>query len=83
VYVLDLQVTKSFLIGSRVAVSPVVACFNILNSHTVLSRYGFVGTYNSRQSQAFAPNTGEGGSFNAPVENLSGRTLRGGVRISF
>jgi hypothetical protein len=45
VYVLDLQLSKSFLIGSRVAVSPVVDCFNVLNSHTVLARNGFVGTY--------------------------------------
>ena len=40
VYVLDLQLAKIFLIESRVAVSPVVACFNVLNSRTVLARDG-------------------------------------------
>ena len=83
VYVLDLQLSKVFMIGSRVAVSPVVSCFNVLNSHTVLARDGFVGTYDSNQSPAFFPNTGDEGSFNVAFEFLSGRTLRGGVRISF
>jgi hypothetical protein len=83
VYVLDLQLSKVFMIGSRVAVSPVVACFNILNSHTVLAREGRVGTYDSSQGPAFSPNTGDGGTFNEPIETLSGRTIRGGVRISF
>jgi hypothetical protein len=83
VYVLDLQLSKVFMIGSWVAVSPVVACFNILNSHTVLAREGRVGTYDSSQTPAFFPNTGDGGTFNTPIETLSGRTIRGGVRISF
>jgi hypothetical protein len=78
--VLDLQLSKSFLIGSRVAVSPVVDCFNVLNSHTVLARNGFVGYYNAEQTPAFEfiPD-----QFNAVVETLSDRTFRVGVRISF
>ena len=83
VFVLDLQLSKAFLIGPRVAVVPVVACFNVLNSRTVLARDGFVGTYDPSQSPAFFPNTGKDGTFNQPIDTLSGRTVRGGVRISF
>lgn len=79
VYVLDLQLSKTFLIGSRVAVSPVVDCFNVLNSHTVLARNGRVGSYDATQTPAFAP----ADDFNAVVETLPGRTVRFGVRVAF
>lgn len=80
VYVLDLQLSRVFPIGSRVAVGPVLDCFNVLDSHTVLARNGFVGTYDATGAPAFdfVPD-----QFNAVVETLSGRTLRVGVRISF
>jgi hypothetical protein len=80
VYVLDLQLSKTFLIGGTVAVAPVIACFNVLNSQTVLARNGGVGTYDPRNSPAFTPDTDQ---FNRVFETLSGRTIRGGVRISF
>ncbi|HTY42448.1 MAG TPA: TonB-dependent receptor [Thermoanaerobaculia bacterium] len=86
VYQLDLQLTRDFLFGSRVTVTPSIACFNLIGSRTVLARDGFVGDYdlmNLPNSPAFNPNTGEGGSFNAVIEAMSGRTIRGGVRISF
>jgi len=80
VYVLDLQLSKTFLIGSTVAVGPVIACFNVLNSHTVLARNGLAGTYDAGAAPAFSPNEEQ---FNQVVETLAGRTVRFGVRISF
>lgn len=79
VYQLDLQLSRDFVIGSKVAVTPILAWFNLLNSHTVLARDGFVGDYNSEASQVFEENP----HFNSVVEIISGRTIRGGVRISF
>jgi hypothetical protein len=79
VYLLDLQLAKDFRIASRVGVGPVIDCFNLLNSHTVLGRNGMVGTYDARRTPAFQM----GGQFNSVTEELSGRTVRLGVRISF
>jgi hypothetical protein len=79
VYILDLQLSRDFLIASRVAVGPVLDCFNVLGSRTVLSRDGFVGFYDAEQTPAFEPLD----SFNRAVATLSGRTLRAGVRVSF
>jgi hypothetical protein len=76
VFVLDLHVEKVFQIGSTVAIIPVLDCFNAANSHTVLQRDGFVGSYDEG---VFTPR----GAFNNPVEFLSSRVFRGGVRISF
>ena len=59
---------------------PQFDCFNLLNSHTVLQRDGFVGTYDARAPLVFDTNPEQ---FNAVAEVLSGRTFRGGVRISF
>ena len=82
VYVLDLQLSKTFVIGSRVAVSPVVACFNVLNSHTVLARNGSVGTYDADDDARRSLRTPDDDrTFNNAIETLSGRTVRGGVRI--
>ncbi len=79
VYQLDLQLSRDFAVGSRVTVTPIVACFNLVDSHTVLSRDGFVGYYDATLSPAFEPY----GDFNAADASLSNRTFRGGVRISF
>ncbi|MEP6995410.1 MAG: TonB-dependent receptor [Acidobacteriota bacterium] len=79
VYLLDLHVQKLFRIGTAVTISPVLDCFNVANSHTVLRREGFVGSYDATQEQAFNPNRG----FNAPGELLSKRVFRGGARIAF
>ena len=85
VVMMDLQLEKSFAIGSRLVVSPVIACFNALDSRTVLSRDGFVGTYDPEGSPAFQPAVDDDGNptANGTVLLLSGRIFRAGVRISF
>ena len=77
-YVLDLQLSKTFRVGSAVTVIPEFDCFNLLNSHTVLARQRDVGVYDAaaRTCDCFP-------DFNAVSETLSGRTFRGGVRIAF
>ena len=57
-----------------------MAFFNLLDSRTVLARVGLAGWYNRGADAVFEPN---GDSFNSVAEELSGRTIRGGVRISF
>ncbi len=79
VYDVDLQLSRDFRLGPRVTITPTVAFFNLLGSRTVLSRDGRVGLYDKDVSPVFAPNE----AFNAVVESLGGRTIRGGVRISF
>ena len=79
VYQVDLQLSRDFVIGSKVAITPILACFNLLDSHTVLARDGYVGYFNIEASPVFEPNP----HFNAVAEDLSDRTIRGGVRISF
>ena len=79
VYQLDLQLSRPFRIGSAITVIPQFDCFNLLDSRTVLARSGFVGTYDATKSPAFDPCCG----FNEPVETLSKRVFRGGVRIAF
>jgi hypothetical protein len=79
VYQLDLQLSKPFRIGSAVTVIPQIDCFNLLGSRTVLARSGFVGTYNATLDPALDPS----GGFNEVIEELSPRTFRGGVRVTF
>jgi hypothetical protein len=79
VYQLDLQLSKPFRLGSAVLVIPQFDCFNLLDSHTVLQRSGFVGSYDATRSPAYDPCCG----FNEVVETLSKRVFRGGVRITF
>ena len=80
VYDLDLHVERSFRIGSRVAVTPSLDCFNVANSHVVLQRIGLVGTYDATgDTPVFEPED----AFNEPAELLSNRTFRLGVRIAF
>ena len=79
VYQVDLQLSRDFVIASRVTVTPIFACFNLLNSHTVLARDGWVGGFNAEDSPVFDPNPG----FNSVAEALGNRTVRGGLRISF
>ena len=52
---------------------------NLLDSRTVLDRVGLVGWYDSSAETVFEPN---GESFNSVAGELSGRTIRGGVRVS-
>ena len=49
VYEVDLQLPKTFAVGSAIMVIPQFACFNLLDSHTVLSRERSVGTYETAQ----------------------------------
>ena len=79
VFELDLKVEKAFRLGPSIMVSPTIDCFNVANSHTVLQRDGFVGTYDLKRSTAFR----QQGNFNEPIELLSSRAFRGGVRLSF
>jgi hypothetical protein len=79
VYQLDLHLEKLFRIGSAITISPSLDCFNVANSHTVLQRIGFVGTYNASRDTPFV----QADNFNEPAERLSDRTFRAGVRISF
>ena len=79
VYQLDLQLSRDFVIASTVTITPTFDCFNVLNSRTVLGRDGSVGYFNADNSPALEPNP----AFNAVVDTLGTRTIRGGVRISF
>jgi hypothetical protein len=80
VYVLDLQLSRDFRFGPRLTVTPTVAFFNLLDSHTVLAREGFVGWYDTEDPEVFRPNVE---SFNTVASQLGSRTIRGGVRIFF
>jgi Carboxypeptidase regulatory-like domain len=79
VYQFDVHIEKFLRIGSRVMVTPLVDCFNVANSHTVLGRDGFVGVWNHGAAEPFKPSE----QFNSVAERLSDRTFRAGVRISF
>ena len=81
VFELDLHLEKLIRIGPTVTVSPSIDCFNVANSHTVLQRDGFVGSYDA--VNAPAPAFGQNPHFNEPSELLSNRVFRGGVKISF
>ena len=78
IFLLDLQVERAFPIGSTITISPMLNCFNVANSHTVLAQNGFVGVYNAALTPAFAP-----AEFNQPLQRLNGRVFRGGVRVAF
>ena len=78
VYELDFQLSKVVKIGP-VSVIPQFACFNLLDSRTVLQREGFVGAYDATATPAFDQNP----QFDAVNSRLSGRVYRGGVRIDF
>ena len=58
---------------------PHFICLNLLDSHTVLQREGFVGNYFT-EAQTFEPAPDQ---FNVVGETLSSRAFRGGVRITF
>ncbi len=58
---------------------PQFACFNLLDSHTVLERNGHMGGYDSGLTPSFDPD----GSFNSVFEEMHPRVYRGGVRITF
>ena len=55
VYQLDLHVEKLLRIGSRVTVTPLLDCFNAVNSHTVLGRDGRVGGWDHGAEEPFEP----------------------------
>jgi hypothetical protein len=79
VYQLDLHLERPFRIGSRIAASPSVDCFNVLDRRTVLQRVSDVGTYDAEKETAFEQNP----YFNAVDEVQAARTFRAGIRISF
>jgi hypothetical protein len=79
VFQLDLHLEKAIRIGSAVTIRPILDCFNVVNSQTVLERDGLVGSYDANRATPFRQN----GSFDQPSELLSSRVLRGGLRISF
>jgi Carboxypeptidase regulatory-like domain len=76
---LDLHVEKPFRVGSALTIIPLLDCFNVADSRTVLQRVGRVGSYDSEKGPPFAAFK----KFNQPAELLGSRTFRGGVRISF
>jgi hypothetical protein len=80
VFELDLHVERLFRIGSAFTITPSLDCFNVANRHTVLQRIGFVGTYDATGA---TPSFKQESTFNEPVERLSDRTFRAGLRISF
>jgi hypothetical protein len=79
VYELDLHVERPFRFGSRLTVTPALDCFNVANSQTILQRAGTAGTYDLRKTPAFVQTP----NFNDPIERLSDRTFRLGMRIVF
>ncbi len=79
VYEVDLQLSRVFPIGSSITVTPQFACFNLLDSRTVLTREGSVGSYDAAREPAFEPSC----CFNGVTEELGPRAFRGGVRVSF
>jgi hypothetical protein len=79
VYQLDLHVERPFRVG-RFTFTPALDCFNVIDSHTVLQRSGFVGFYNATGEE---PSFDQDANFNSPSELLSDRTFRAGLRISF
>ena len=80
VYQLDLQLARDFIIGSKVTVTPILACFNLAGQpHRARPRrlrrrfrQRGIGLHSSRVRH-----------FNSVAEELGPRTIRGGVRISF
>jgi Carboxypeptidase regulatory-like domain len=78
VYELDLRLDKAFRIGSRIAVTPSLDCFNALDRTTVLQRNLMVGTYDAKKA-AFKPNP----QFNTIYETQSPRIFRAGLRVAF
>jgi hypothetical protein len=80
VFQLDLQLSRVFRIGSTIALSPELACFNALNSSPVLGRSGRVGSFEVVNGvQVFSPDD----FFNTAFGRLPGRIFRGGLRIAF
>jgi len=79
VVLLDLHVERPIAMGSAVTVTPMIDCFNVANSHTILGRDGNAGAYDATMTPAFTPNP----SFDAPSEQLSDRLFRLGVRVTF
>jgi hypothetical protein len=81
VFVADLQLEKTIRLGSRIAIVPTLACFNLFNQRTILGRGGYVGTYEDFEGseKTFFPQEG----FNTPYDVLRSRVVRGGVRIAF
>ena len=90
VFLLDLQVERPFSIGSTVTISPMLDCFNVANSHTVLEQDGFVGWFDPgpslRPKSTVTARRGvfqQNDDFNNATGFLRGRVFRGGVRITF
>ena len=79
VYQLDFQLSRDFIFGSKITVTPILACFNLTDGRTVLARVGHVGDFDSASYTAFSPDQ----AFNSVAEELGPRTFRGGVRIFF
>ena len=79
VYEVDLQLSKTFALGTEVTVTPQFACFNLLDSRTVLAREGSVGIYDAELETPFEPSEG----FDVAYEFLGPRAFRGGLRVNF
>ena len=58
---------------------PEFDCFNLLDSHTVLGRDGYVGAYDAAAGTPWTTFN----YLNDVYATLPGRTFRGGVRIAF
>jgi hypothetical protein len=79
VYQLDLQLARAFQFGASVTVIPQFACFNVLDSHTVLDRNGRMGRYDTLLTPTFDPDP----YFNGMFEEMRPRVFRGGLRVTF
>jgi hypothetical protein len=79
VYQLDVQLSRAFRLGPSLTVIPQFACFNLLDSRTVLERNGFMGVYDTGLTPIFEPD----GFFNGVFEYMHPRVYRGGVRVTF
>ncbi len=77
-YQLDLQIAKAIQFGP-ITIIPQFACFNLLDSRTVLDRNGRMGGYDVRSDAELRARR----FFNLVFEEMHPRVYRGGVRITF
>ena len=80
VYQLDLQLSRAFALGSRMTVTPIFACFNLLDRRRPRARARRVSRLLRREGVAgFRSDP----AFDAVAWTLSHMTFRSSVRISF
>jgi hypothetical protein len=75
---LDLHLERSLALVRGVTITALFDCFNAADSRTVLVRHGRVGEFDP-STATLEPDD----QFNDPVQALSARSFRGGIRIAF